>query len=188
MEFIPYLLELIPIVKMLNKTAFNIMEQFFYSGLNRLQTSRIIQKTGYDFKTVKKYLKDLSKFDLIMEHKDLNIPTYEANYRNKFFLNIKREKFLSDIFISGLPNYLNKKLGDTPCILFGSCIRGDYYEDSDIDIFIQSKKTKLDFSSYEKKLKRKINLFFEEKWQTLNDGMKTGLLNDGIAINGRLKL
>ena len=37
-------------------------------------------------------------------------------------------------------------------------------------------------------LKRKINVFFEEKWQNINDGMKTGLLNDGIAINGRLKL
>jgi len=173
---------------MLNQTAFNIIEQFFYSGLNRLQTSKIIKKTGYDFKTVKKYLKDLTKLDLIKEHEDLNIPTYESNYRNKFFLNIKREKILNDIFIGGLPQYLNKKLGETACILFGSCVRGDYYEDSDIDIFIQSKKVKLDFSKYEKKLKRKINLFFEEKWQNLNEGMKTGLLNDGIAINGRLKL
>ena len=173
---------------MLNKTAFNIIEQFFYSGLNRLQTSRIIKKTGYDFKTVKKYIKDLINIGLINEHKDLNMPTYEANYRNKFFLNIKREKMLDDIFIGGLPQYLNKKLGEKACILFGSCARGDYYEDSDIDIFIQSKKIKLGLSGYEKKLKRKINLFFEEKWQNLNEGMKTGLLNDGISINGRLKL
>lgn len=175
-------------MNMLNKTAFNIMEQFFYSGLNRLQTSKIIKKTGYDFKTVKKYLKDLTNLDLIKKHDDLNIPTYEANYRDKFFLNIKREKIVDDIFINGLPQYLNKRLGETACILFGSCARGDYYEDSDIDIFIQSKKVRMDVSGYEKRLKRRINPFFEEKWQNLSEGMKTGLLNDGITINGRLKL
>lgn len=172
---------------MLNQTAFDIMEQFFYSGLNRIQTSKIIKKTGYDFKTVKKYLKILVNLKLINEHKDLNIPTYEANYRNKFFLNIKSQKIVNNIFISGLPQYLDNKLGRKACILFGSCARGDYYGDSDIDIFIQSKKLKLDLSKYEKKLKRKINLFFEERWQNLSEGMKTGLLNDGIAINGRLK-
>jgi len=173
---------------MLNKTATSIIEQFFYSGLNRLQTSNIIKNTGFDFKTVKKYLADFIDLGLINKHKDLSIPTYEANYRNKFFLNVKREKMLNDIFVSGLPQYLNERLVDKACILFGSCVRGDYYKDSDIDIFIQSKKVKLKLSKFEKKLKRKINLFFEEKWQSLSEGLKTGLLNDGIAINGRLKL
>lgn len=173
---------------MLNKTAFNIVEQFFYSGLSRLQPSMIIKKTGYDFKTVKKYLKDLINLGLVKEHKDLNIPTYEANYRNKFFLNIKKEKIIDSIFTSGLPQHLNKRLGEKACILFGSCARGDYYADSDIDILIQSKKIRLDLNRYEKKLKRRINLFFAKKWQNLNEGMKTGLLNDGISINGRLKL
>ena len=72
----------------LNKTAYNIIEQFFYSGLNRLQTSKIIKKTGYDFKTVKKYLREFTNLGLIRKQKDLTLPTYEANYRNKFFLNI----------------------------------------------------------------------------------------------------
>ena len=40
---------------MLNETAFKIIEPFFYSGLNRVQTAEIIRRTGYDFKTVKKY-------------------------------------------------------------------------------------------------------------------------------------
>lgn len=173
---------------MLNETASHIIEQFFYSGLNRVQTSQITKKTGYDFKTVKKYLKHLGKLSLIKIHKDLARPTYEANYRNKFFLNIKRERMVDELFVSGLPQFLNEKLGETGCILFGSCARGDYYEDSDIDIFIQHKKIRLDVKRFEKNLKRKINLFFEERWQSLSEGMKTGLLNDGISINGRLKI
>jgi predicted nucleotidyltransferase len=172
--------------KMLNKTAFEIMEPFFYSGLNRVQAGNIIRKTGYDFKTVKKYLNDLAKLDLITEKNDLSLPTYEANYRNKYFLALKREKIVDDIFLSGLPKYLNKELGETACILFGSCARGDYYEDSDIDIFVQSENLRLDTAKFEKKLKRKINLLFEKRWQDLTDGLKTGLLNDGVSINGRL--
>ena len=172
----------------LNQTSSTIIEQFFYSGLNRLQTSQIIKKTGHDFKTVKKYLRELKKLGLIKEHEDLKIPTYEANFRNKFFLNIKREEVLNEIFVSKLPEYLNKRLGEKACILFGSCARGDYYEDSDIDLLIQSKKVKISLKKYEMKLKRKINIFYEKKWQNLNSGMKTGLLNDGITINGRLKL
>src|SRR3989338_3296423 len=151
---------------MLNETALNIIEQFFYTGLNRVQASSIIKKTGYDFKTVKKYLEYLEKLSLITTHKDLSRPTYEANYRSRFFLNIKRQKMLDEIFTSGLPQYLNEKLGETACIMFGSCSRGDYYESSDIDIFVQGKKINLDVSKHEKKLKRKINFFFvgAEAW------------------------
>ena len=72
MEYFPYQLDLIP---MINKTAFSIIEQFFYSGLDRVQTSKIIRKTGYDFKTVKKYIKNLITLGLIKERKDLNTPT-----------------------------------------------------------------------------------------------------------------
>ena len=63
--------------------------------------------------------------------------------------------------MSGLPQYLNTKVGETACILFGSSARGDYYEDSDIDIFVQSKKIKLDVSHFEKTLKRNINFLLD---------------------------
>jgi len=158
----------------LNPTALSIFEQFFYTGLNRLQTTQIIKKTGYDFKTVKKYLADFSKLGLVKSYDDLKTPTYGA--------------LVDELFLSGLPEALKTKLGDTAVILFGSCARGDYYEDSDIDLFIQAKKQSLNLTSFEKRLKRKINVLFEERWQNLNEGMQTGLLNDGVAINGRLKL
>lgn len=173
---------------MLNEIAFDILDQFFYLGLRRIQVRSIIKNTGYDFKTVKKYIQKFLKLDLIKVHEDINIPTYEANYENTYFLKLKRDKIIDEIFLSGLPKYLNEELGGVACLLFGSCARGDYYENSDIDIFVQTKKINLDVSVFERKLKRKINLFFEEKWQNLNEGMKTGLLNDGVAIVGRLKL
>ncbi len=173
---------------MLNETAYNILDQFFYLGLRRIQIGGIIKNTGYDFKTVKKYIKNFINLDLIKFHKDLKIPTYEANNENRYFLKLKKDKILDEIFLSGLPKHLNKSFGETACLIFGSCARGDYYENSDIDIFIQSASRKVDLNVFEKKLKRKINIFFEEKWQNLNEGMKTGLLNDGIAINGRLKI
>lgn len=173
---------------MLNQKAYTILEQFFYSGLNRLQISTIVKNTKYDFKTVKKYLDKFLKLGIVKRYDDYSVPIYEAGYRNKYFLNLKKQKMLDDIFLSNLPSFLNEKFGKTGCLLFGSCGRGDYYEDSDIDLFIQSKQIKLDFKKFEKKLNKKINLFFEEKWQNLTEGLQTGLLNDGIAINGRLKI
>ncbi|MBI4919406.1 nucleotidyltransferase domain-containing protein [archaeon] len=173
---------------MLNEIAFDILDQFFYLGLRRIQVKSIIKNTGYDFKTVKKYLQKFLKLDLVKVHEDINIPTYEANYKNTYFLKLKRDKIIDEIFLSGLPIHLSKNLSGVACLLFGSCARGDYYKNSDIDIFVQAKKINLDLTVFERKLKRKINLFFEEKWQNLNEGMKTGLLNDGVAIVGRLKL
>jgi predicted nucleotidyltransferase len=168
---------------MLNNTAHTIFEQFFYSGLQRLQMSNITKKTKYDFKTVQKYLAELTKQDLIKKHTDLTFPTYEANYRSKYFLITKRNKIVDEIFQSKLPQLLEKQYGDVGCILFGSCARGDFYEDSDIDIFIQHKERKINLKQFENRLNRKINIFFETKWQNLSEGMKTGILNDGVAIN-----
>ena len=173
---------------MLNEIAFDILDQFFYLGLRRIQVRSIIKNTGYDFKTVKKYIQKFLKLDLIIVHKDINIPTYESNYENAYFLKLKRDKLVDELFLSGLQKYLSEKFGGVACLLFGSCARGDYYENSDIDIFVQAKKSNLDLTIFERKFKRKINLFFEEKWQNLNEGMKTGLLNDGISLVGRLKV
>ena len=71
-------------------------------------------------------------------------------------------------------------------VLFGSYQRGEDIENSDIDLFIESKKEKLDINIFEKKLKRKIELHFKEDFTSYPKELKNNIIN-GIVLSGFLE-
>ena len=71
-------------------------------------------------------------------------------------------------------------------ILFGSASRGEDLKESDLDIFLECKETKLNAEKYEKELNRKINLFFGE-FNKLSSELKNNILN-GTVLKGYLKV
>lgn len=82
---------------------------------------------------------------------------------------------------------LEKELKPRVVILFGSVRKGTYHEKSDIDIFVQAKKKKIDLAHFEKKLKHRIELFFEENPRQLSKGLLQNIYN-GIVLSGELEL
>ena len=63
---------------------------------------------------------------------------------------------LEELHKSGLlPKLFSLKNAKT-IIVFGSSIKGDWYKDSDIDIFIYANADEFDKSAYELKLKKHI--------------------------------
>lgn len=87
----------------------------------------------------------------------------------------------------GLLDYLSENLMPDCIILFGSASKGEDMKDSDIDLFIQSKEKKVKLDKFEKKLNRKINIFYCERYEDLSKELKNNIIN-GIILKGYLRV
>ena len=94
---------------------------------------------------------------------------------------------LNKIAETGLIDFLEKELNPKAIVLFGSVQKGIYTKNSDIDLFIQGEEKDINISEFEKKLKRKIQLFFSKNLSKLSDGLRNNIIN-GYTISGGLEL
>jgi predicted nucleotidyltransferase len=116
-------------------------------------------------------------------------PYYKAGSENPVYNSLKRIYALEQLHKSGLiPKLLTIDKAKT-IILFGSMAKGDWYKDSDIDIFIFGKLPDFDRKVYESRLKRNIELhIFENKEEIL--AVKTGLIKNivnGYVLKGQIQ-
>ena len=73
-------------------------------------------------------------------------------------------------------------------ILFGGIRKGEYDNESDIDLFVEStKKIKIDLSKFENMLKHDVQLFVEKDIKNLPDRLFNNIVN-GIKLKGYLKI
>jgi predicted nucleotidyltransferase len=134
-------------------------------------------------KSVKIYLEELEKENLIVRKRIHGYPMYYANRDDDYFRFLKKLNTLRSIEESGLLDYLNDRCMPDVMILFGSASKGEDIKTSDIDIYLQCGEKKIDLAGYEKKLKRKINLFFEKNFNRLSDELKNNIIN-GDKLRG----
>ena len=139
--------------------------------------------------SVKKYLGELKKEGLITEtkHRANNYPLYSAKRESTEFRFLKKTDMIFAIRESGLLDYLDEECAPDAIVLFGSASRGEDIKESDIDLFLLCKETKLDLSKYEKNIKRKINILFEEEFGALSKELKNNIIN-GAILKGYLKV
>ena len=171
---------------------YKVLEIFFDDPLPEgigFQLREISRKIKLAPKSVKLYLKELEKENLIVKrkHRVHNYPVYYANRDNDYFKFLKRLNIIRRIKESGLLNYLDETCMPDVIILFGSASKGEDVKDSDIDLFLQCKEKKTDLMKYEKELKRKINLFFEDNFDKLSNELKQNIIN-GAKLKGYLKV
>ena len=115
-------------------------------------------------------------------------PYFTCGPHNPTYINKKKLYGLNNIHQSGLANYLLTLKETKTIIIFGSIAKGDWYKQSDIDIFIYGKPEKLDKHKYELKLGRNIELHIFQKKDELHK-VKTGLIKniiDGYLIKGSI--
>ena len=148
----------------------------------------IAQKAGIAHTSVKKYLNQMKETGIIKETAEKKgkrkFPIYTANTENKEYKKFKRA--INLIKIENVTNFLKSKLMPKTIVLFGSYARGEDVEESDIDIFIECKKTELDLSKFEKQLSRKIELHFKEKFNDYPAELKNNIIS-GIVLSGYLE-
>ncbi len=139
--------------------------------------------------TASKELKLLVKEGLLKERRERMLKLYRANLESDFYRDIKVFYNIRKIKDSGLIEELNNFYLKPTIILFGSCADGMDTETSDIDLLIISEKTEEfpNIKKFERKLKRRIQLFVIKEIKDLkNEHFINNILN-GIVIQGRVR-
>ena len=121
--------------------------------------------------------------------KEGKFPFYIVGSNNPVYYSLKRIYALEQLHKSGLiPKLLSINKAKT-VIIFGSTIRGDWYKDSDIDIFIFGDISDFDKKVYELKLNKNIELHIFENKEEINE-VKTGLIKNiinGYVLKGQIQ-
>ncbi|MBI5065387.1 nucleotidyltransferase domain-containing protein [Candidatus Woesearchaeota archaeon] len=154
------------------------------SPLKEWHFNKIVREAKVTKAVANKWLKKYMNSGLIKRIKERGKFSYfTVGSNNPVYYSLKRVYILEQIHKSGLLAKLLSLKNAKTIIIFGSIIRGDWYKDSDIDIFIYGKIDDFDKNSYELKLRKNIELHvFEEKKEIQE--VKTGLIKN--IINGYL--
>jgi predicted nucleotidyltransferase len=148
---------------MLQKCSiWRVAEVFFEEPTKAHFIKEISKKINLAHTSVKKHLTELEKEGIIERNQTEIFKAYKANRDNKEFIFYKKISNLLQLEKSGIIELLTEHYPKA-IILFGSYNKGEDIESSDIDLYLDSKKFKIDVQKFEKKIKRKIHLIFKEE-------------------------
>jgi predicted nucleotidyltransferase len=175
-----------------NYNKYKVMKVFFDNPLPKgigYQLREISRKIKLAPKSVSIYLRELEKEGLILKgkHRFLNYPIYYANRDSEMFKLYKKLDMITSIKETGLLDYLYDNLMPEVIILFGSASKGEDTAESDVDLFVQGKETKLELKKFESLLNRRISIFFSKDFKSLSRELKSNILN-GVILKGYLKV
>lgn len=171
-------------------SMFKTLEIFFINPTKEHYLMGISRKISVAHTSVKKNLNLLMQRGLITETVEKKgsrkFPVYKANINSLGFKKYKIVYNISSILESNLIRYIDEKLAPKCTVIFGSYVRGEDAEDSDIDLFVECKKEEVSVEKFEKKLKRKIELHFNESFVSYSKELKNNIIN-GIVLSGFLE-
>lgn len=166
---------------------YKILEVFIKHPNKDFSIRGIARELNLNHATVLKHIGNLLRLNLVRKKEETLYPTYYASTENSKYRLYKKNYVVFKITESGLIDFIQEKTLASCIVLFGSCAKGVFTEESDIDLFVEAKESKLELKKYEKKLKRKINLLFEPKINLLSKELRNNIIN-GIGLYGFIKI
>ena len=164
----------------------NNLKPFFEDCYRRINIREYSRMMKISPPTASKLLLEYSKSGLLLKEKDKNYIFYYANKNSKDFIDLSRIYWRSKL--SEVVNYLDKSLLSSTIILFGSLAKAEAKIDSDIDLCVIAHKKEITINKFEKKLKRKIQLFFFSSLKEINNLELTNNIVNGYTLEGRIKI
>ena len=160
------------------------------SPLKEWHFEEIVREAKVTKVVANKWLKKYVKEGLLKSIKEKGkFPHFTVGSNNSTYHSLKRIYALEQLHRSGLiPKLLSLKTAKT-IILFGSIIKGDWYKNSDIDIFIFGDTADFDKNFYEQKLHKNIELHIFQNKEEIEE-VKTGLIKNiinGYIIKGQIQ-
>jgi predicted nucleotidyltransferase len=153
--------KLVPIIDtIMQSKEDNMLKLFFNSPTKEWHFEEILKQAKITRSKAAGWLKLFLRQGLIKKVKEKGkMPHYTGNYESAAYKNRKKLFALSELYNSGLLNHLASLPAADTVVLFGSFSRSDWYEKSDIDIFIFGDYSGLKIAGFEQKLHRDIEIF-----------------------------
>ena len=152
--------------------------------------AEIVKEAGVTKLVANKWLKKYVSEGLLNHIKEKGkFPYFTVGSSNNIYYSLKRVYALEKLHLCGLiPKLLSLKEAKT-IILFGSMIKGDWYKNSDIDIFIFGNISDFDKTVYELKLDKNIELHIFQNQEEIKE-VETGLIKNiinGYVLKGQIQ-
>jgi len=160
------------------------------SPLKEWHFNEIVKKSKVTKAVANKWLKKYVDQGILKRIKTKgNFPYFTVGSKNPNYISLKKLYAYKLLHESGLiPELMSEELANT-IIIFGSFAKGDWYKDSDIDIFVLGKIPNIKRKVYEEKIGKRIEV---HEFKNLNEikKIKTGLINNvlnGLLVKGRIQ-
>jgi len=164
-----------------------ILTMFFENPSKEFQIRGIARMLKIPKTTVSYKINAFVKKGIVIRQKGGIFPTFRANNESELYRFEKKQEYLKRIMDSGFLDYIEKETNSKCIILYGSFAKGENDSKSDLDLFVQARDTKIDVSSFEKKLGHPINILFENDINKLSSELFNNILN-GIKLRGYVKV
>ena len=159
---------------------------FFEDCYRRINVREYAKIAEMSPPTASKMLDSYHHEGLLSKEKFRNYIMFYANKDNKQFTDLSRVYW--SIKLKELTDLMEKELTTPTIILFGSLSKAEAKSDSDIDLAVFAYKKELDMNSFEKKLKRKIQIFWFTSIKSIKNKELANNIINGYLLKGRLQL
>lgn len=162
---------------------FNSLKPFFEDNYRRVGVREYARFAKISPPSASTLLSSLAKQGLLKHTEERRYIFYWANRESQLFVNLSRSYWGERL--KEFVNYANQQFISPVIILFGSLAKAEAKQDSDIDIAVfTASKRPLDLSLFEKKLKRKIQIFvFKSRADVGSEELLNNILN-GTMLAG----
>ena len=166
-----------------------ILELFFNSSMKPWHFDEIVKKVKMSRSIVLKWLNKLQKEDVIRRIKEKGkMPYFISDFESPGYRNKKRLYALNKFYDAGFLNHLMSLKKAKTIVLFGSFARADWYNESDIDIFIYGDDEGFNPHVYQSRLQRNIQQFVAKNTKDLKKFTPGFIQNltQGYIVKGKL--
>lgn len=164
----------------------NDLKPFFEDCYRRINVREYAKIMCISPPTASKLLSYYYREKLLLKSRYKNLLLFFANNKNKQFINLSRiywSERLKEVI-----EILEKRLVSPTIILFGSLSKAEAKSDSDIDLAVFAHKKEINIERLEKKLKRKIRIFWFKSLKEIKNRELANNIVNGYVLIGRIIL
>lgn len=164
----------------------NNLEPFFEDCYRRINVREYAKLMKMSPPTASKVLDLYYSESLLSKEKFRNYIMFYANKDSSHFIDLSRLYW--SIKLKEIMDIMEKSLAAPTIVLFGSLSKAEAKADSDIDIAVFAHKKDFKTELYEKKLKRKIEIFWFTSLKDIKNRELANNIINGYVLKGHLQL